>query len=182
MYPSKTVRFIISSSYNFSLGTRFERTKPMKLIGDGKQDGVFPADIVYKSKTQLIRPLSPRTICEASKYKFIDGVQNPLRFDFDDIPRSHRHQYWVYLKLLPRLLRFVSNVTQFRQEYCGQSPKTSKPGVLSFIPRMMEDAAFWAFATLNHDGSPMPVLYDRHNRVYSKSIHTTFRQQQQAPC
>ena len=67
MYPSKTVRFIISSSHNFSLGTQFEQTKPIKLIGDGNQDGVFPADIVYKLKTQLILPLSPRTICEASK-------------------------------------------------------------------------------------------------------------------
>ena len=138
----------------------------MKLIGDDNQNGVFLADdsrngflpkavfsvtinsnkiieycdIVYKSKTQLIIPLSPGTIREASKFKFIDGVQNLLWFDFDDIQICHWHQYWIYLKLLPQLLHFVYIVTQFQQDYCGQStflplllplePKSTKPGIL----------------------------------------------------
>lgn len=38
------MQFIIISSHNFSLGIRFERTKPIKLIGDDNQSGVFPAD------------------------------------------------------------------------------------------------------------------------------------------
>ena len=41
---TKYVRFIIISSHNFSLGIWFEQTKPMKLIGDNNQNGVFPAD------------------------------------------------------------------------------------------------------------------------------------------
>ena len=73
----------------------------------------------------------------------------------------------MYLKLLPRLLHFVYIVTQFQQDYCGQSLKLSKPSVLSFPPWMMDDA--------NFDGLQVSVFSDPQQRVYFESIHTTIR-------